>query len=201
MKPYCILLLSLFIFSFTSPAKQSELKPSFQSGDISQLKTRKDEISAYSKKHKSRILLFAKVHKKLIPVNVIQENWPDDTDCSYNILKADNGNIVMIMASPTSESGDWDFESTHYFNDNGNTFVHEFKANAFVGTEDVAYETTTDYYGENLSQLRHQYKLVDEKGKPLNKKAYGFDAKGKGFDLKTYANVKECLAAYHLTIK
>lgn len=202
MKPYCILILSLFIVSFTNLAKQSELKTSSQSGDISQLKTHKDEINAYSKRHKSRILLFAKVHKKVNPIKVINQNWPDDTDYSYNILKGDKGNIVMIMASPTSESGDWDFESTHYFDDKGNTFAHDFKANAFVLPDDgVAYETTTDYYNSNFKLIKHQYKLVDKKGKSLDKKNYGFDAKQNGFDIRIFANVKDCLAAYHLTIR
>lgn len=169
--------------------------------DVSQLKRHKNQISIYSSQHKNSFLVFAKVANKQELVKVVNEKWPDDTECAYNILKNDDGKIIMILSSPVSESGDWYLKCTHYFNNDGNTFIYEIKANAFALPDDeVAYETTTDYFGADFKLLKHNYKLVDKKGKALDKQIYGFEAASRGFNIKAYSNVHDCLAAYHIQL-
>jgi hypothetical protein len=201
MKIYCILLL-LVLFVGCNQHKGSHLQEEkSQTEVLLPLTSHKDVIEKFSIKHKNKFLLFAKVAGKLNPVKVLNEKWPQDTECAYNILKDEKGYIVMIMSSPVSESGDWNLECTHYFNNNGSTFIYEIKANAFSLPDDgIAYETTTTYFGSSFKLLRSVYKLVDEKGKKLNKKDYGFDALSRGLNVKAYANVNECLAAYHIKL-
>jgi hypothetical protein len=101
---------------------------------------------------------------------------PDETERSFNILRDSLRHIVAITESPYSQSGDWFLTLTHYFDNNGQTFAFERQTNFFNSgcTEGVAYETKTEYYNSDFKLIRKEYKLVDEKGRNLNKDSCAF---------------------------
>lgn len=148
------------------------------------------------------MMVFAMVSGNAKPVKVLNEKWPEDTEYAYNVLLNNKGKVIMIMESPTSESGDWNLECYHYFNSDGSSFCYEVEANSFALPDDgVAYETTTQYFNKEHTATLTKYKLVDKKGKTLDKKLYGFDAKDRGFNLTVYKTVDKCLAGYHIRPK
>ena len=107
---------------------------------------------------------------------------PEETEISFNILRDSIRHIIAIMESPYSQSGDWFLTLTHYFDNNGQTFAFERQTNFFNSgcTEGVAYETKTEYYNSDFKLIRKDYKLVDEKGKNLNRDScnmYDYDYK------------------------
>ena len=101
---------------------------------------------------------------------------PDETERSFNILRDSFRHIVAITESPYSQSGDWFLTLTHYFDNNGQTFAFERQSNFSNSgcTEGVAYETKTEYYDADFKLIRKEYKLVNEKGKNLNKDSCAF---------------------------
>jgi hypothetical protein len=117
---------------------------------------------------------------------------PDETETSFNILRDSLKHIVAITESPYSQSGDWFSRLTHYFDKNGQTFAFERQSNFFNSgcTEGVAYETQTEYYNSDFKRIRKEYKLVDEKGKDLNKDSCVFLYE---YDYKVLPNVEKYL--------
>jgi hypothetical protein len=108
-----------------------------------------------------------------MPVDSIQEEGVETT---YNILKDSSGAIVLTSEIPFSQSGDWHISVTHYFDKNGKTFAAERQSNFFNSgcTQGVAYETNTIFYNNAFAIAGKEYKLVDEKDKPLKKDSCAF---------------------------
>lgn len=147
------------------------------------------------------MLVFAKVPDKKALLKIENEKWPDEVEYSYNVLEDDNGKVILIDSSPVSESGDWDVSHTHYFDENGNTFLFERKANAFndcLTNDSVAYETIKKYYTPPFKLIKQQDILVDKNGKALDKNKCSVDFAME--DAKVYPNVTACLKAYHIII-
>jgi hypothetical protein len=104
----------------------------------------------------------------------------------------------MIDSSPFSESGDWDWHSTHYFDKDGRTFAYEKRANVFGLPDDgVAVEITANYFDTDFKIISHKYKLVDKNNRALSKE-YAFNRKG--FDNKEYSTAEQCLKAYNIKL-
>jgi hypothetical protein len=125
---------------------------------------------------KNNIEVFVKLTDKT-DLNPFKDTvLPDETETSFNILRDSLKHIVAIIESPYSQSGDWFLTLTHYFDKNGQTFAFERQTNFFNSgcTEGVAYETTTEYYDSDFKLIRKEYKLVDEKGKNLNRDSCSF---------------------------
>lgn len=143
-------------------------------------------------------MVFVKMNNKNELLRIFKGSFPEDSiECTYNVL-TEKGKVIMIMASPYSESGDWDMECTHYFKADGHTFAFEKQANAFALPDDgVAYETTIDYFDPQFKCIKHIYKLVDKNGKGLDK-SYAFDRGS--FNDKIYSTSGECLSAYHIKL-
>ena len=101
---------------------------------------------------------------------------PGETERSFNILRDSLKDIIAITESPYSQSGDWFLTLTHYFDNNGQTFAFERQTNFFNSgcTEGVAYETKTEFYDADFRLIGKEYKLVDEKGRNLNKDSCSF---------------------------
>jgi hypothetical protein len=198
---YFFLLFCLFVFSCGHPKHPSTVKSSKSAISISALKRKRDNIEAYSLQHKNNMLVFAKVPGKDVLLKIENEKWPDEVEYSYNVLKDDNGEIIMIDASPFSESGDWDVSHTHYFYSDGNTFLFERKANAFNGcltNDSVVYETVKKYFAPSFKLLKQQDIVVDKNGKALDKSKCVVDFAIE--DANVYPNVNACLKAYRIIL-
>lgn len=164
------------------------------------LEKKKLEIDQYMKKHSKQFFLFAKVPKKKELVRVDNDKWPEEVECSYNILKDAAGKVIFIAQIPYSESGDWNINYSYYFNPSGELFCF----NRFTGffnsgcTDDAAHETITKYYNRKFNIVSNSYILTDSKKRPLNKLKCAFPYEFK--DYKIYKNVNECLKAFNIKL-
>ena len=106
----------------------------------------------------------------------MSDSIPDDAEATYTIFKDSSGKIFTASEFPVSESGDWYIVLTHYFDNNGKTFAFERQTNFFNSgcTEGVAYETKTEYYNDHFQLIGREYKLIDEKNRPLKKDSCAF---------------------------
>ena len=132
---------------------------------------------------KEKIIFFVKLADKDELQQITYENFPENVETSFSILKDSLGKIITASEIPFSQSGDWYIVLTHYFDVNGKTFAFERQTNFFnsICTEGVAYETKTEYFNDKFELVSGQYKLIDEKNQPLNKDscghAYNFEYK------------------------
>lgn len=128
-------------------------------------------------------MVFAKLVDKDELVPIVEENYPENMETTFSMLKDSSGNIITASEIPVSQSGDWYIVFTHYFDKYGKTFAFERQTNFFTSicTEGVAYETKTVYYDDNFETVSDQYKLIDANNQPLNKDscghAYNFEYK------------------------
>lgn len=197
MKTLSFILLSLLVISCGHHASQKSAK----SNSVRYIKTlqkRKALIDQLPSKDTSALTVFVKMTGKNDLVRIFNGKFPDDSiECTYNVL-TEKGKVIKTLSSPYSESGDWDVDITHYFDADGRTFAYERLANAFVLPDDeVAYETTTNYFNPQFKNIKHIYKLIDKNKKALDK-IYAFDRKG--FDNNIYSTSSECLKAYNIIL-
>jgi len=127
-------------------------------------------------RNRNNIEVLVKLSNKADLIPLKDMTLPDETETSFNILRDSLRRIVAIAESPYSQSGDWFLTLIHYFDKNGQTFAFERQTNFFNSgcTEEVAYETKTEYYDNDFKLIRREYKLVDEKGLDLNKDSCTF---------------------------
>src|ERR1700749_1752576 len=91
--------------------------------DLVDLKKKKAAIDQYEYQHRKEMVVFIKLEGKKKLIRAKNENWPDDTEYIYNVLKDGSGKIILTEQIPYSQSGDWYVEWKHYFDDTGNTFA------------------------------------------------------------------------------
>src|SRR5688572_12360460 len=90
-----------------------------QGDTADQLEKRRLEIEKRIDTNLKKLIVLVKVKGKLDLLKVINENWPEDIETTYNILKNEKGQIIYIGEFPTSESGDWTLGLKHFYSDNG----------------------------------------------------------------------------------
>ena len=142
---------------------------------IERLKYQKAAIDTLYNHSKEKIILFVKLADKDELQKITYENFPENVETSFSILKDSLGKIITASEIPVSQSGDWYIVLTHYFDKNGKTFAFERQTNFFnsICTEGVAYETKTEYYNDKFESVDSMYKLIDEKNQPLQKDSCG----------------------------
>ena len=161
---------------------------------VQRLVYQKAAIDTLYNHSKEKVIVFAKLVDKDELVPIADENYPENLEASFSMLKDSLGNVITASESPMSQSGDWYIVLTHYFDKNGKTFAFERQTNFFnsVCTEGVAYETKTEYYDDNFDLVSSQYRLVDEKKQSLNKDSCGH---AYNFDYKVSRNASQFLQA------
>src|SRR5439155_4172503 len=119
MKTLSLLLVYLVLYL---PRQHNATTASAISNDshtLIDLNKEKEATDKYLAKHSKEVIVLVKVPGKKKLVQVKGENWPDEIEYTYNILKNKSGKVILIVQSPFSESGDWDIDYKHYFDDNG----------------------------------------------------------------------------------
>ena len=145
---------------------------------LEQLKVQKAQIDSRCK-NLSSLLVFARVHnsKRLLPIK--NGNFPEDVETSFNVLKNNNGRIIYIFESPTSESGDWDISYRSYYDTSGKIFAFERQEHFFNSecTEGAAHELLVKYFDKQGAVISSQYSLRDDQKKALDSKrcSYPYD--------------------------
>jgi hypothetical protein len=141
------------------------------------LKYQKALIDTFYNHNKDKVKILVKLVDKDELVEEINNEF-DEISCekTFWILKDSLNKIITIFEQPFSESGDWNIVLTHYFDKDGNTFAFERQTNFFnsICTDDVAYETRTEFYSNDFKLIDKMYKLVDKNNKPLQKDSCQF---------------------------
>ena len=81
---------------------------------IERLKGQKKIIDTLQSQNKLTLEVLVKEPNKEKLTIVLNENWPETIETTYNIWKNENGNIILIGEFPFSQSGDWYIEYTVY---------------------------------------------------------------------------------------
>jgi hypothetical protein len=138
---------------------------------IPQLKNKKARIDTLMAHKELRLEVLVKEPNKGKLTLVKNEQWPEEIETTYNIWENAEGQVIVVGEYPLSESGDWDIEYLHYFDNNGKIFSFERNTNFFnsICTEGVAYESLVEFYNSDFIRINSTTSLVDEARKNLKK--------------------------------
>ena len=174
------------------------------SSSVPEVKIKKELIDKECKRlikgNGGNLLVYVKIQKKNGLLKVINKNFPENVETSYNVFRDKSNRIISVLESPYSESGDWDVEYVHYFDSDGKTIAFERRTGFFNSecTNDAAHEVICHYYNPAFTEISKVYKLTDSKGKTLNKSKCTFNYEFT--DYKIYKNSHECLMGYKIKI-
>ncbi len=133
-----------------------------------------------------KLIILVKVKGQPDLIKVINQNWPDDIETTYNIFKNQRRQIIYVGEFPTSQSGDWTLGLKHYFGDNGKLISFEKRLSYFNEdcTDGAVIETIIELYDNDFKLIKTTKTLNDNKGGELKVKdcehAYNwtFDKRG-----------------------
>jgi hypothetical protein len=134
-----------------------------QANEVDLLIKKKKEIEAKIKSNKNDLIVFAQIKGEKKMQVVKNENWPENIETTFNILKSASGQIIYLGEFPSSESGDWTLELKHFFNDKGETFAFEKRLTFF--NEDcgngVVVEKLTNFFTKDFKLIGTLRQLRD----------------------------------------
>jgi len=163
---------------------------------LKSLQKEKSRTDQYEFKHRVQLIVLAKLEGRQQLVRIKNDNFPDNTDIIYTVVKDSTGRIVAVEQVPYSESGDWYEEFKHYFDAKGNTFAFTIKTTVFDDSVKggVAMWQSFNYYTSALNLLNHTITLTDSKEKPIKgRKSTEFDFRHDPYHI--YKSVDDCLKA------
>jgi hypothetical protein len=146
---------------------------------VDKIKEETPEINEIVKQifeNKDSIIVLVKLTGQNDLVRVLNKNWPEDIETTFNIFKNRHGQIIYISEFPTSESGDWNLRLEHFFSTDGHltAFVKDF---AFFNSpclkEGVAFEQLLELYDNDFKVIGSIKCLSDNKGNPLDEEECG----------------------------
>jgi hypothetical protein len=151
-----------------------------QASLIDQLDKRRLEIENQTTTDKASLIVLVKLSDQTDLQRVINEDWPENIETTYNVLKNKAGHIIYVGEFPFSESGDWTLGLKHYFSDSGNLIAFEKRFAYFNDNcgDGIVVEKQIDLFDNQLNILRTIRTLTDGKDKSLTDEncAQGFDA-------------------------
>jgi len=194
---FCIVGCLFTTYSQTLPAKTVSKIDS----TLTLLKNKQNQTDEFVFKNQKNILVFAKVYRKKNLITVSNEDWPEDTEVTYNVIKDKQGKVILIAAIPFSESGDWYIEYKHYFEDNGKVFAFTKKETLFDNSVKggLAMEQDFKYYDPFSKLIGSKYSLTDKRGKAIKRKRSEFNFRDDKYNI--YKDLNECLKAYNLSLQ
>ena len=116
-----------------------------------------------------KLIILVKVKGEADLQKVIDQNWPDDIETTYNIFKNQGGQIIYLGEFPTSESGDWNLGLKHYFGDNGKLIAFERRLSYFNQdcTDGAVIETIIELYDHDFKVIKTTKTQTDNRGREL----------------------------------
>lgn len=162
------------------------------------LNSKKSATDKALKRYSKKLIVLAKLSGRKTLVKVKGENWPDNLECTYNILKDSVGRIIFLAQLPFSESGDWFISNAHYFDEQGNTYAFEQQETVFDDEVKggVIKHVIRKLYGEHFENVLTINKITDTHDKAIPNKAYDFPSD----KYVIYPNLANCLAAYRIKL-
>jgi hypothetical protein len=133
------------------------------------------EIAKQVTSNKEKIVVLVKVNGQTDLERVINQEWPDNIETTYNILKNQRGQIIYLGEFPTSQSGDWTLGLKHYFGDNGKLIAFEKRLSYFNEdcTGGAVVETIIELYDNNFKVIKTTKTQTDNEGRQLKVKDCG----------------------------
>lgn len=138
---------------------------------LEKLKIKKAQTDTLVSKNSLTLEILVKEPESDKLVVVVNENYPDEVEVTYNIWRNADGKILLVGEYPYSQSGDWDIGYEHYFDESGLTFSFQKRTNFFNSfcADGVAYENVVEYYDSSFNRLHQTYSLIDENKQNLKK--------------------------------
>lgn len=154
----------IFLFITFSSYEQSSL--------VDQVDKKRLEIEKQISNEECELIILVKIKGEIDLQRVLEENWPEKVETTYNILKNQNGEIIFIGEIPTSESGDWYLELRHYFTENGNILAFKKRLSYFNDNcgDGVVIEEVTELFNNEFKIIKSTKTLTDQNGKNLTGK-------------------------------
>ena len=130
------------------------------------------EIDSLIIKDPDKLIVLVKVLGENDLKKVIDENWPEDIETTYNILKNAAGQIIFIAEIPTSESGDWYLEIRHYFTTEGNLLAYAKNLSYFNDNcgDGIVRKKEVELYDNQFTIIQETKSLLDQNGKYVDEK-------------------------------
>lgn len=130
---------------------------------------RRKEIEKQIAKDQDKLIVLVRVKGQKDLQKVLNKNWPENIETTFNILKNQKGQVIYIGESPTSESGDWNLELKHYFADNGQLIAFEKRLSYFNEecTEGAVVENIIELYDNSFNLIKTSKKITDIHGNEL----------------------------------
>lgn len=116
----------------------------------------------------SQITVLVKLFDNPDLYKVVDGNFPDNIEITYNILRNKSDKIIWVCEIPTIEIGDRFVAFSHYFNEDGITFAFERQSNGYSMSDELnldlgyIYETKIKYFEDNLNLLNIDCEVLDE---------------------------------------
>lgn len=140
-----------------------------QPNEVDRLDKKRLEIDELVSRDKDRLLVLVKRTGKESIEKVLNQNWPDSIETTYNIYRDNEGHVIYLGEFPTIESGDWVLGFKHYFSNEGQLIGLERSLSYF--SEDcldvTVREKQIELFDRNFNVIQTTFSLTDTDGKPL----------------------------------
>ena len=137
---------------------------------ISDLRGSITELDEYILANTEQLELLAITTDSKKPVEVINGEWPENTEVSVNLLRDQDGNVLFYAEYPFSHSGDWSIGYEYYADAlNGNIYGFRRTANFFnsVCVDGVLQEESVYYFDKDFMLIGKDYSLTNTDGKTI----------------------------------
>lgn len=200
MKPFFLYVVCMFFLLSSISGYCAIVKPIVQTDSLlTKLKDKKVAVDK-SLKRGAALFVFVKIPGKKTLIKIKNDHWPDEVEYTYNILKNASGKIIFIAQIPYSESGDWDIEYKHYFDEQGKTYAFNKEESIFGDNSDggVIRDILVNYYDENFTILRHVNYLTDKNYEVIKRNRNNYDFRDYKYTI--YKNANDCLMGYNIKL-
>lgn len=178
MKNGSVFLAFLLLVACSSPEKTKSVSSNLAVDTKDELKSEKATDSTYLNSLKAERMSLSLMRdqnelmgERWVSVSnkeeliLVDNEEPDSIVITYIMLRDRADNIRLISEFPVNETGDWEIQYDHYFDEEGQTFAFVRKTNFFNSgcSEELVDEQIEEYYGPEFNRLERFYSLRDSK--------------------------------------
>ena len=137
---------------------------------ISDIDKKVSEIEAFRKQHKQnqKVFIIKESDDKLALEETRDDSPDDETEARYYLLYDEQGRILSHSEVPTSLSGDWYKEITHYFGNDGQTIMlKNYSYHYNSGCAFLLNVTWRYYFDSQFRIIKKSREYIDNDNKPI----------------------------------
>jgi len=136
---------------------------------VERLRYQKREIDTFYIYHPELRTVWIKLDDATELVQLNPNDYPENIETFYTVLKNESGNVVCAAEEPYSTSGDWNIVYLHYFDADGKTFAFENHTYfPSICGQGIANETYSMFYDTQFNRVDSTFSLVDNNKRPLS---------------------------------